>query len=245
MDQNISKSNLIDYVILALVFAVVIHIFIKTFNKPNNEDMYCNQNSQHKNLSYGRKKVDLFEEASHNTRSISESESVPVSVASEFESSPGNQLDYIQQFVANAGKVCEEQVPEKTIQETQNDFFKFNETINYSTREGISEVDRINQMMTSHNNELVNSTGKKISDVYDELVKNDCDKIKKCKFPKCVIPTSIDPVNKSTLYKKQFANGNAFIDYGVMFETDGVNNGGKFYDDVEASDSMSESNAIY
>ena len=99
-------------------------------------------------------------------------------------------------------------------------------------------------MQTSKNNELCKNTGQKISDVYDNLVKSDCAQIKQCKNPHCVIPSNIDDISQTTMYTKDNANGKAFIRYDVMYETDNVNNGGKFYDDIEAFDSMSDSNPI-
>ena len=150
----------------------------------------------------------------------------------------------------NAGRVCSDDAAkvvntvqkQEAVQNYQNNFFSFGEQINQSTREGITEVDRINEMQTSRNNELNTCSGQKISDVYDSLVKNDCEQIKQCKNPGCIIPPTIDQISQTTTYTKPFANGNAFSRYDVMFETDGVNNGGKFYDDIEAFDNMSEYN---
>lgn len=244
-------SNLLDYIILALVFAVVIHIFIQTFGKCNNktEGMNAPMSSIYNSerpYSYGNATANLFDNASIESRQESFDASQP-SVAPVLTNSPGSQTNYIQQFVLNAGRVCpndNDSQKSDDIQNYQNNFFSFGEQINKSTREGITEVDRVNEMQTARNNELNRCTGQKISDIYDNLVKSDCDQIKQCKNPGCVIPPTIDQMTQATTYSKQNANGSAFSRYDVMFETDGVNNGGKFYNDIEAFDSMSESNLI-
>jgi hypothetical protein len=247
-------SNLLDYIILALVFAVVIHIFIQTFGKCGNktEGMNAPMSSIYNNerpYSYGNATANLFDNASVESRQESFQSQIPASQQEQvFANSPGSQTNYIQQFVLGAGRVCQndqqQNMSQEEIQNYQNNFFNFNEQINKSTREGISEVDRVNAMQTSRNNELNRCTGQKISDIYDNLVKSDCDQIKQCKNPGCVIPPPIDQMTQATTYSKQNANGNAFTRYDIMFETDGVNNGGKFYDDIEAFDSMSESNLM-
>lgn len=237
------NSNILDYVILALVFAVVIHIFIRTFGNGNNVEGLgapISSNCGNNSISYGHPTADLFEESSQEDRS----EKIKTQQEMEFEKSPGNQDGFIQQFVLNAGKVNQEDInsEDENIQGVQNDFFNFAEKINNSTREDISPVDRINEMQTSRNNELVNASGKKISDIFDDLEKDNNKKIEKCKNPGCIIPTSLDNINKNSLYKKNGANGNVFLNYDVMFETDGVNNGGKFYGDIEGYDDMSHDN---
>jgi len=253
------NSNLLDYIILALVFAIVIHIFMQTFgNKNKTEGMNAPLSSVYNNdrpYSYGRSTANLFDNSSVDSRQESfqsqqytkEQDNSVEQAEKVFANSPGSQTNYIQQFVLNAGKVCPSDNASQNaenIQDYQNNFFNFAEQINKSTREGISEVDRINQMQTSRNNELNRCTGEKISDIYDNLVKSDCEMIKQCKNPGCVIPPTIDEITQSTTYQKQNANGSTFSRYDVMFETDNVNNGGKFYDNVEAFDSMSESNLI-
>jgi hypothetical protein len=251
-------SNLLDYIILALVFAVVIHIFIQTFGKCNKtEGMGAPLSSIYTedrpyNLSYGSPTTNLFGNAPIDARSeaSSQASSQAPSQVQQFGASQGNQTNYIKQFVLNAGRVCPDDAAkvvnteqkQGAVQNYQNNFFSFGEQINQSTREGITEVDRINEMQTAKNNELNRCNGQKISDVYDSLVKNDCEQIKQCKNPGCVIQPTIDQMSQTTTYTKPFANGNAFSRYDVMFETDGVNNGGKFYDDIEAFDNMSEYN---
>lgn len=249
------ESNLLDYIILALVFAVVIHIFIQTFGKSGNktEGMNAPMSSIYNSTrpySYGNATANLFDNSSIDSRQDVSQE--PMSQQSEIEqkvftNSPGNQTNYIQQFVIGAGRVCPNENNSQSsedIQNYQNNFFGFQEQINKSTREGISEVDRINEMQTSRNNELNRCTGEKISDIYDKLVKSDCEQIKQCKNAGCVIPPTIDQITQATTYSKESANGNSFSRYDIMFETDNVNNGGKFYNDIEAFDSLSENNLM-
>lgn len=243
-------SNLLDYIILALAFAVVIHIFVQTFRKCGNktEKMNAPMSSIYNDerpYSYGNATANLFDNSSVESRQESY-QPLASKCPQIFPNSPGSQENYIQKFVMGAGRVCSDENNSEieNIQNYQNNFFGFGEQINKSTREGITEVDRINEMQTAQNNELNICSGQKISDIYDNLVKSNCDQIKKCKNEGCVIPSMIDEITQTTTYSKQNANGNSFTRYNVMFETDGVNNGGKFYDDIEGFDSMSENNLI-
>lgn len=254
-------SNLLDYIILALVFAVVIHIFIQTFGKcAKTEGMNAPLSSIYtpeRPYSYGHATSKLFDNASvedSRVSTVSGSPSQPSQPSQPLQStqimpnSIGSQTNYIKQFVDSAGRNCVDNnvknVSEENFLDYQNNFFGFAEHVNKSTREGITEVDRVNALQTSRNNELNRCTGQKISDIYDNLVKSDCDEIKACKNPGCVIAPQIDYMTQSTLYSKQNMGGRSFTRYDVQFETDNVNNGGKFYDNIEAFDSMSDSNLM-
>lgn len=256
-------SNLLDYIILALVFAVVIHIFIQTFGKcAKTEGMNAPMSSIYtpeRPYSYGNATSKLFDNASveesrdsNNSGNAGSEQSAdpsqPLQSTQLMPNSMGSQTNYIKQFVDSAGRACVDKTAQNVSQESfldyQNNFFGFAEQVNKSTREGLTEVDRVVALQTSRNNELNRCTGQKISDIYDNLVKSDCDEIKACKNPGCVIAPQIDPMTQSTLYSKQNMGGSSFTRYDVQFETDNVNNGGKFYDNIEAFDSMSDSNLM-
>lgn len=224
------NQNLLDYIILVLVFTLVIHIFIQTFSTEklttSSGFIYTADNPP------VRQNINLFENSNVEVRKDLNQEIFPTSI--------GSDRNYIQQFVLGAGKVCESDSQPMEAESYKNNFFNFGEQINKSTREGISEVDRVAEMITSRNNELHRCTGQKISDIYDNLVKSDCEDIKKCKNSGCVVPTNIDQITKSGMYSKPSAMGNTFARYDVVYETDNVNNGGKFYNDIEAFDPLSE-----
>ncbi len=82
----------------------------------------------------------------------------------------------------------------------QNDFFGFNDKINYGSSEGLDPTDKLNEMQTSGNNELTDMEGKRMN---------------------------ANSGNRGSNWR---------------YEYDDVNNGGKFYGNIEASDSSFESN---
>lgn len=155
---------------------------------------------------------------------------------------------YIKEFVLGGKYDCNNNAEEKNFTRAEilnyhNSMFDFNEQINNSSS-GVDVVDKINQLYTSGNNELAGCGNKKISDVFDGLTQSMIDKKKKCANPGCLIPPIMDQQTKMVGYVADSGMGK-FIKHGLMFEDDNVNNGGKFYDDVEGSDSEFEDNLVY
>jgi hypothetical protein len=146
---------------------------------------------------------------------------------------------YIREFVFGGKYNCE---PENTfnnndIQNYQNDFFKFNEKINNSTNGGVDVVDRLNENL----NEINPSFGKKMSDVYDELTGVCTERKNQCVNKNCLIPPVIDSQFRGGVY----TDDNSYKKYNYRYEDDEVSNGGKFYDNIEASDDEFEPNMMW
>lgn len=112
----------------------------------------------------------------------------------------------------------------------------FNDKINYSSQNRCDMVEKIAQDRT-HNTELINKQGVTISEVFDGLTKDQLEKMKQCKYPNCVQPSHYDNLTQREYYfDREGTNGATYSNYNTRYETDNVNNGGKYYDDIEAHD---------
>jgi hypothetical protein len=115
-------------------------------------------------------------------------------------------------------------------------FQDFNQKINYSSQNRCDMVEKIAQDRTQ-NTEFVNKQGLTIGEVFDGMTKDQLDDIKKCKYPNCVIPAKYDNLTQRQMYMdREHSVGGTYTNYQNRYETDNVNNGGKFYDDIEAHD---------
>ncbi len=111
------------------------------------------------------------------------------------------------------------------IDDNQNNFFDFYDKINFSSGNNIDPVDRINEDRIN-NNEF---NGQIISEVYDKLVNN-----------YNVAEKPILDIEKD-LVKKPAGNEDYYSNYHWRYVEDSVNNGGKFYDNVEGNDNYFDS----
>jgi hypothetical protein len=84
------------------------------------------------------------------------------------------------------------------------------------------------------NSELIKNQGKTIGEIFDNYTKNELENTKKCKNPGCVIPGGYDDLMQRQVYKDN--NSETFANFHTRYETDGVNNGGKFFDNIEGND---------
>lgn len=156
---------------------------------------------------------------------------------------------YIREFVLNGKFDCTNKPEEKhftraEIVQCQNQMLDFNDKINGSSNSGVNTVDKLNEIQTSGNNQMIGCEGKTISSIYDGLTQSMVDKRKNCVNQNCLIPPQIDTISKTADYVVDAQFGKSLRD-GLMFETDTVSNGSKFYDNVEAYDSKFESNMVW
>jgi hypothetical protein len=147
---------------------------------------------------------------------------------------------YIREYVLGGKYTCFNKTdfkPEE-VQDYQDNFFKFNENINYNSNGGVNTVDKLNEL----NNNVNDYYGMKMSDVYNELTGVCMDKKNKCVNENCLIPPKLDAQFKGGYYMDETPVGKFMKKYNFRYEDDDVLNGGKFYDDIEASDNEFESN---
>jgi len=126
----------------------------------------------------------------------------------------------------------------------QSAFFDFDNAVNNTTR---NNVDQIAEMITAKNNEEIGDKGKTIGEIYDGLTQSGIERIKQCKYPKCIIPPSDRDNITNRNYYLDSGNGEqpVFTDYQFRYETDNVNTGGKFYDDIEGYDGTNGDNLVW
>ena len=67
----------------------------------------------------------------------------------------------------------------KEILKYQNQVFSAEDNFNYSSRNAITAGDRLNEIFVTTGNELCNEEGKNVSDVFDGLMRNDFEVMKK------------------------------------------------------------------
>ena len=106
----------------------------------------------------------------------------------------------------------------------QNDFYNFNDKLNYSLSTELNTVDKLNECK----NDISRFDGMKISDIYDNLVES-----KKCMNNHCIIDGLYDGISNGTIYANQGSSGLYLQNFSKKYETDDVNTGGKFYDNIE------------
>jgi hypothetical protein len=251
------NSNLLDYIILALLFLITINVLMNVFGEK--ENMSQNLLSEEKNISQSL----LLEEKNMESNKIHSSpnfNSKHVSFAP-LNTNDGpvitdqvnNALDKMMQPVEveqvdQVNQVDQSQTkPNKftkeEILEYQDSMFEFNERINNSSA-GVDMVDKINQLYTEGNNEMSGFQGKTISEVYNGLTQSVLDRKKKCVNANCLIPPIVDNLTKIESYIMS-SEKDKYFRHGLLYEDDSVETGSKFYDQIEATDSEFEEHSVF
>lgn len=248
-------SDILDYIILVLIFAIIINVLIQAFGKKcsdeHMEEQTKSEESAHSEAQHTRSEDHTTQ--NEPVRSAKAEEAVDRIVHSKC---PVQEMEYendryIREFVLggkfNCGANSEEphNFSRQEINDYQNEVFGFNDNVNKSSSAGVDVVDKLNEMYTAGNNELVGNTGKKISEVFDRLTQNEVDKRKKCVNPDCLIPPQIETEYRTGNYLGNANVGKVYTKYNWRYEDDNVNTGGKFYDDIEASDSEFEPHLVW
>jgi hypothetical protein len=129
----------------------------------------------------------------------------------------------------------QEDFSKKEINDYFIDYQDFDNKINNSSRNTCDVVARIAEEKTSHNSELTHQQGQTIGEVFDGITKDQLDSMKQCKNSGCVQPGKFDDLTQRDFYNDN--NSPAYSMYHTKYETDNVNNGGKFYNNIEGNDS--------
>jgi hypothetical protein len=245
-------SDILDYIILVLIFAIIINVLMQAFGKKCSDEHMEEKPKSEENVQTETKQ-EVSEEQNGSNLSAKAEEAVDRIVSSKC---PIQEMDhendrYIKDFALggkfNCGAASEEPraFSRQEINDYQNEVFGFNDNINKSSSAGVDAVDKLNEMYTGGNNELVGNSGKKISEVFDRLTQNEVDKRKKCANPDCLIPPQIETEYKTGSYLGNANIGKVYTRYNWRYEDDNVNTGGKFYDDIEACDSEFEPHLVW
>jgi len=237
-------SEVIDYILLALIFAIIINIFVKILGSKCRNSEHMEQNQAHVDTTT---KKSLLDRINHEDNQKSVNNAIS-RIAESKRKCPVNEMEDKMNFymkevlLRNRENHSEEVLGNDEILDYQNNFFSFGNNVNHSSSNEVDVIDKLNEMHTTNNNEITSQEGKKISDVYNELTQNKLNKEKSCPEGKCLIPPHSDAQHHSSAYKQESHNGRSFSKYHWKYENDNVNNGGKFYGDIEGSDSDFENN---
>lgn len=144
------------------------------------------------------------------------------------------------------GRQLQQEIPQEEFTRDEVDAYlsdnlDFNEKINHSSQNRCDMVEQIGEDRLQ-NSELTKNQGKTIGEIFDGYMKDETDKIKKCKNTGCVVPGGYDDVMKRQVYKD---TNETYANFHTRYETDGVNNGGKFFDSIEGHDVESLSYMSY
>lgn len=216
----------LDYILLVFIAAILIHILITTFGRkygsrepygmpmlPINDNSVKNNGSKQHLIRNGDNYS--YEPSKSNSNCPAFSDNNPTT-------------DLLKDIGLGGKFLCEnnDDFDYSNLKEYQTNFWDFQDKINASSSNDVDAVDKINELQLSGNNELIDARGTTISDLYNTLTgspaqkkKDYDDSIKTCArgFTDCpAVGNTTDPLKIYTKYKD-----------------DGVNNGGKFFKDVE------------
>ena len=218
-------SNILDYLIIGLIFAVVIALLLQLSGCSNqNNDEHMEETEQVNKLDVNQEALDLFYVMNKN-KAEEISKNMPI---------------YIKE-IANCGRFQNEEennpYSKQEIQAYQNDFFGFQSTINHASgTEMVDTVDKLNEFNMNQ------CKGQNIAEVYDKLTQNKfyCDN-----QHKIIPPQVVDEIQNTGNYLENGNSGQTYSRDNWQYESDSVNNGGNFYGTVKASDSVFDSNQVW
>lgn len=277
------SSEILDYIILALIFAIVINVFIQIFNnscKNNSRETMITPSATSATqpscnvlrdvvrpmdtLSMGAPLSMLDDSKNRDQQQVMASASCNNSIDAvnklvqikeeakgkcPLDGTPFADDRYIKEFVLAGMYNCRpneehptDEYNKQQLKNYQNTVFSFPDQLNKSSSDRVDMVDKINEMYVTGNNELVGCSsgkpGQTIASIFDGLTQSTLDQRKNCLNPNCLIPPQIDLQSKSAVYTGTTPIGTIDTGYDWRYEFDGVNNGGKFYNDIEASDGV-------
>jgi hypothetical protein len=136
------------------------------------------------------------------------------------------------------GRKLQQEIPQEDFTRDEidgyfDDQMNFHDKVNFSSQNTHDVVEKMGEDRLD-NSELIKNQGKTIGEIFDNYTKNELENTKKCKNPGCVIPGGYDDLMQRQVYKDN--NSETFANFHTRYETDGVNNGGKFFDNIEGND---------
>ena len=262
----------VNYILIGLLVAIVLHILFKTMNKCGKENMTssvtntsnCKRGYDPSLLEYANVNGDdgLFEKM----RRHDELDSSMFVNESDKEHNDGSSEEvYAEHYTDGKNIGCPLRQMDDDLDATINEYAKYGRLQNYSaqtfsndeiddyrqnfldfrsktenTSGGTDMVDRMNIMQAESGGADIskNYKGRRISDIYDELTKN-----LKGEDPYVMKP-EFDPLTMTNNYRSHGHNGDSFKKYQFRYHQDKVENGGKFYGDIEGYDPASDSEQL-
>ena len=177
-------SNILDYVLLGLIFAIVIYIFLNTFKRENMDGSII-QNNVIPTAQVLNTQSDQLTNLNENivSQESSPSNEVPLFLNQQTNSScPVDNMavdtyNYVNQYVIGSsigGCVREpEKYSDMEVRDYQNAFFGFKDKVDFSSSEGNDAVGRVNEMITCQNDNK-DLQGKTIAEIFNSLTQQSC-----------------------------------------------------------------------
>jgi hypothetical protein len=162
------EMTVVDYVLIALIVAIVVHLLFGSFGFGNKECL--NDSTVRSEQEYSSDEESLF--AKIQTESRSEMGSTASGCSNNANDQDVEQ--YVRGVIGGGQYSCSEpqSVSASEEQAYVDNFWGFQEKVNKDTSAGDDMVDRINELYVTDNNELTNSKGAKISDLFNQLTGN-------------------------------------------------------------------------
>lgn len=160
-------SEVIDYILLALIFAIIINILTKLLGSKCKGNEHMDQNQVHT-------KTKTVINTNHND-TLKVNDAVSKIIESK-KKCPVNKMEDDMKFymkevlMRNRENYGGETFDNNEILDYQNNFFSFNNKINHSSSNEVDMVDKLN--------EGENYKGKKIADIFNDLTQSNLNKRK-------------------------------------------------------------------
>jgi len=221
-------KSLLNHILLAVLVAIILHIIMNT--------IYHNEEG----LDVSVKEFDPHEMSPNIYAQLTDSESDnPAIITDETPRSEGSTLytgcsidrtdrevaKYVKDLAYNGKFLCDDDIKSNKhyskadINQYRSDFLNFRSTTLRNTHQE-DAVDKINEIRVETDAEHQNQ-GKTVAEVFNKLNQD------------IVIDRELPTTN---VYRRSGHKSDYYADYSWMYDTDQVNNGGKFYDDIEADD---------
>lgn len=226
-------DTLLNYILMAVLVAIIFHVIMKSINR-NGEGMtgqpisgYSSNSEKYAQLSYDS----LFNKMTVLERPKVETPNEAPYIGCNIDRTENEVAGYIKDLAFNGRFLSDDEnkdgkvFTQAEIDQYRDNFFNFRSTTMHNSHQE-DAVDRINEMrLTGEQDQLFQ--GERIADVFDRFNNN-----------VIIDPESkvIDLNHARGAYMKSGHKTNYYTNYSWMYDNDSVNNGGKFYDDIEADD---------
>lgn len=159
------NENIINFVILGIIFAIIIHLSFNFFGTDCKENYNIEINVNEESSSQTNNKF-IKKTCNNNTIKLNKK------IELENFKSNDNIDDHINKKLLKSAKKNNKIYTRQNLEKYRNDFFSFNKKINQSSHND-DMVDKMNELyITGNSNITENFNNMAIKDVYDYLTKN-------------------------------------------------------------------------
>jgi hypothetical protein len=225
--------TIIDYLIIAIIVALVMNTLMDYINGPKNDEEFDNTNlikSENKMIENDKPSFsyDGFIKLNDNTDF--------------YNADKKNENDFVNDVIFNGKFNTPTQETNIDLEGYRDDFWNFNEKINRDTTNRPNEIDTINMLKTTNNNEKIAPNGMTIANFYDGLTKNETNLVQT--YPICGKSLSNcfsdEQIKKIENYGSVLKNDQQGNYYTTLNWNNKIDNDDVFFDNVEGYDSRSD-----